>query len=167
MQPQVVLLHLKQCTMAKNFFHELVILFDNHWGFLPHMQWAIHFASTFHQWQSHLHLYAPQRVCQTLETWARVAKIMLHLNVPTLMVNHTNTWENVKLMDVYLVAIIITILYPRFGIIIKMISHENTSYCVTIGTILQCKCQKFTNMSSHGLEKKMHVLQTSLSWCWL
>lgn len=70
------------------------------------------------------------------------------------MADHINKWKNVKLMDGYHLARITTIPYPRFGIIINMIIHENIVYCVIIGTMPQCACPKLTNMSSHGMEKQ-------------
>lgn len=59
----------------------------------------------------------------------------LHHNLPTSMADHTNKWDNAKLMDGYHLARITTISYSEFGIIINMIIHENILYCVTIGTM--------------------------------
>jgi hypothetical protein len=43
-------------------------------------------------------------------------------------------------MDGYYVVGVIAIPYPRFGVIIKIVSKEDNAYHATIGDIPQCTC---------------------------
>lgn len=63
------------------------------------------------------------------------------------------TWKSALLMDGYYVVIAIP--YVGFGVIINIISKEDTSYHVTIGDIPQYTCPDFTKMSSGVLGEKM------------
>ena len=43
--------------------------------------------------------------------------------------------------------------YPRFNVLINIVSNEDITYRVTIGDISYCICPDFTKMSSQALGK--------------
>ena len=47
--------------------------------------------------------------------------------------DHKNKWESAKLMEEYYVVGVIVIPYPRFEMIINILSKVNNPYCVKIG----------------------------------
>ena len=51
------------------------------------------------------------------------------------MTHHKNKWESVGLMDGYYVVGVNGIPYPRFGVIINIISNEDIAKCFTINDI--------------------------------
>ena len=75
-------------------------------------------------------------------------------NLGALMANHKNKWESVGLMDGYYVVGIIAIPYPRFGVLLNIVSNDDIKYCVTIADMPHCTCPEFTKISSQSLGKK-------------
>jgi hypothetical protein len=72
-----------------------------------------------------------------------------NLSAPT--VDYKNKWEIAKLMDAYYVVEITAIPYPRFGVLINIVSKNDITYRVTIGNMPHCTCPNFTKMSSQSL----------------
>jgi len=75
-------------------------------------------------------------------------------NPTTSTADHKNKCESAGLMDGYFVVGVTAIPYPRFGVIINLVSKEDITYRVTIADIPHCICPDFTKMSSHALGKK-------------
>ena len=83
-------------------------------------------------------------------------------NPTTFMVNHKNKWESAGLMNGYYVGGI-AIPYPRFGVIINIVSKEDISYRIIIGDIPHCTCLDFTKYHlKFWKEREMGAMQTSL-----
>ena len=78
----------------------------------------------------------------------------MHQNPTTPTANQKHKWENISLMDGYCVVEVIAIPYPSFGVIINIISKEDTSNCVTIEDFSQCTCLDCIKMYSHSLGGK-------------
>ena len=57
-------------------------------------------------------------------------------------------------MDKYYVVEITAIRYPRFGVLINIVSKEDITYRVTIGDMLHCTCFNFNKMSCQSLGNK-------------
>ena len=75
-------------------------------------------------------------------------------NLVALMASHKCKWECAELMDNYYVVGVIAIPYPRFEVLIYIVSNEDIAYHVTIGDILLCTCPNFTKISSRLLGRK-------------
>ena len=74
------------------------------------------------------------------------------------MTYYKNKWESIGLMDGYYVVGVIAIPYPRYGVIMNIVSKEDITYCITIGDIPHCMCPNFTKMSSQALGKKWKLV---------
>ena len=72
-------------------------------------------------------------------------------NLAAPIVYHKNKWEGAGLMDGYHVVGVTAIPYPRFGVLINIISKKDIAYCITIGDIPQCTCPDFIKMSTQSL----------------
>ena len=80
-------------------------------------------------------------------------KIIRH-NLVASRVVHIIKWESVGFLDNYYEVGVTAIPYPRFKVIINIISKEDIVYCVTIGDIHHCTCHDFTKMPSQALGKE-------------
>ena len=87
----------------------------------------------------------------------------VHRNPTTPTADHNNNWESAGLMDIVVAAIAIP--YPRFGVIINILSKEDISYNIIIGDIPHCTCPDFTKMSSHVLGKKKKCIANIFIMC--
>ena len=85
-------------------------------------------------------------------------KKAMRRNLVAPMANLKNKWERTKLKDIYYVVRVTAIPYPRFGVLINIISKEDIAYRATIGEIPFCICTNFTKMSSQPLGMK---------WIWV
>ena len=77
----------------------------------------------------------------------------MHRNLASLTIDYQNKWESAELMDDYYVVGIIAIPYPRFKVLINIVSKKDIMYRVIIGDMPHCTCLDFTKMSSQSLEK--------------
>jgi hypothetical protein len=69
-------------------------------------------------------------------------------------VDHKYKWDSAGLMDRYYMVGITAIPYPRFGVLINIVSKEDITYRVTIGDMPHCTCFDFKKMSSQSLGNK-------------
>jgi hypothetical protein len=76
---------------------------------------------------------------------SRFLKIMHH-NPTTPTIDHKNKWKSDGFMDIYYVVGVISIPYPRFGMIINIVSKDDNFYHAT--------CLNFIKLSSMTLGKK-------------
>ena len=76
------------------------------------------------------------------------------LNLTAPIVDHKNKWKSAGLMNEYYVVGISAIPYPRFGVLINIVSKEDNTYRVTIGDMPHCTCHDFIKISSQSLGKK-------------
>lgn len=74
--------------------------------------------------------------------------------------NHTNKWESARLMHIYYVVEFTALQYPRFEVILNIISKVDTSHRVIIGYFLLGLHQNV--LHDFGGKRKMGVPQTPL-----
>jgi hypothetical protein len=75
-------------------------------------------------------------------------------NQVSLMAHHESKWENAKVVDDYYVVGVRVIPYPRYGVLIYIVSSEDIAYSVAIGKILLCTCPNFIKISYWLLGRK-------------
>jgi hypothetical protein len=64
------------------------------------------------------------------------------------MADHINKWENIKLIAGYYVIGGPTIPYPKFEVLIDIISKVDIVYHIKIGDMWFCTCPNFKKNSS-------------------
>ena len=60
------------------------------------------------------------------------------------MAKHKNKWETAGFIDGYNVVRVSAIPYPKFGVLINIVSNKDIAYRVIIGDIPLCTCLDFT-----------------------